>query len=102
MYVTQCVCCLHQLFHSLRFIHRLLKMQITFLEFFEVLLGSAEVKCSQVSEGLKGHMPSGPDAEAGCDLTETEASESIVQTTNTGSQEVRSFLKSPPLVHLTL
>lgn len=54
----------------------LFKTQITFLEFFEVLLGSAEVKCSQVSEG---HMVSDHD----------EAGESIMQTTNTGSQEVR-------------
>ncbi|XP_034414068.1 radial spoke head 10 homolog B isoform X2 [Cyclopterus lumpus] len=31
-----------------------LDLEITFLEFFEVLLGSAELKCQQVSEGLVG------------------------------------------------
>ncbi|XP_031699771.1 radial spoke head 10 homolog B isoform X1 [Anarrhichthys ocellatus] len=47
-------------------------LQITFLEFFEVLLGSAEVKCQRVSEGLEeGQSASSPDAEAMRDVPET-------------------------------
>ncbi|XP_054455118.1 radial spoke head 10 homolog B isoform X2 [Anoplopoma fimbria] len=42
-----------------------LDLEITFLEFFEVLLGSAEVKCQRVAEGLEeAQSPSSPDAEA--------------------------------------
>ncbi|XP_070708376.1 radial spoke head 10 homolog B [Pempheris klunzingeri] len=50
-----------------------LDLEITFLEFFEVLLGSAEVKCQQASEGLEeGQSLSSPAAEARKDLPETE------------------------------
>ncbi|XP_068439646.1 radial spoke head 10 homolog B isoform X2 [Clinocottus analis] len=48
--------------------------EITFLEFFEVLLGSAEVKCQQVSEGLvEGQSPSSLPAEARTDAPEVTA-----------------------------
>lgn len=72
-------------------------LQITFLEFFEVLLGSTEVKCQQVSVGQEGQSLSSPK-----DPHEGEASEKILQTTNSPSQSVRFFLE--PLmtsVHLT-
>lgn len=61
----------------------LVLLQITFLEFFEVLLGSAEVKCQQVSEGPEeGQGLSGHDTEAW----------STLHTTNSPFQSVRSFL----------
>ncbi|KAI3365588.1 hypothetical protein L3Q82_010663 [Scortum barcoo] len=64
-----------------------LDMEITFLEFFEVLLGSAEVKCQQVSESLEeGQSLSSPDAES-----MREHSQKILQTTNSPSQLVRPF-----------
>ncbi|XP_074475407.1 radial spoke head 10 homolog B isoform X2 [Sebastes fasciatus] len=76
-----------------------LDLEITFLEFFEVLLGSAEVKCQQVSEGLEeeeGPSPSSPDAEARRDLPpEVEAIEEISQTTNSPSQAVVAPVNSP-------
>ncbi|XP_059180370.1 radial spoke head 10 homolog B isoform X2 [Centropristis striata] len=56
-----------------------LDLEITFLEFFEVLLGSAEVKFQQVSEGLKeSRSPSCPDTEARRDLPKVEARENIL------------------------
>lgn len=65
-------------------------LQITFLEFFEVLLGSAEVKCPQVSDALEvGLSLSSPDARKQIALAEMEASEKILQPTDT-SQPVRS------------
>ncbi|KAM3592760.1 uncharacterized protein V6R79_024628 [Siganus canaliculatus] len=45
-----------------------LDLEITFLEFFEVLLGSAEVKCQQVSETLEGKS----DIEPRIELPQTE------------------------------
>lgn len=72
-------------------------LQITFLEFFEVLLGSTEVKCRQVSVGQEGQSLSSPK-----DLHEGEASEKILEITNSPSQSVRLFLE--PLMtsaHLT-
>jgi len=46
-------------------------LQVTFLEFFEVLLGSAEVKCQLVPEGpVGGGSPSSPDGEAGREAPE--------------------------------
>ncbi|XP_044034895.1 radial spoke head 10 homolog B isoform X2 [Siniperca chuatsi] len=71
-------------------------LEITFLEFFEVLLGSAEVKCQPVSEGQEeGQLLSSPDAEARRDLPEAEASEKILQTTNSPSQSVAAPVNSP-------
>ena len=56
----------HSCPHSLSFfLSPLLVFQITFLEFFEVLLGSAEVKCQQVS-------PSSAETKARSDLPEVE------------------------------
>uniref|UniRef100_UPI0037E89E2D radial spoke head 10 homolog B n=1 Tax=Semicossyphus pulcher TaxID=241346 RepID=UPI0037E89E2D len=63
-----------------------LDLEITFLEFFEVLLGSAEVKCQQVSAGLEEQSISSPDAEDRRDLPEVEAGEKILQTNNSPSQ----------------
>nr|XP_046234189.1 radial spoke head 10 homolog B isoform X2 [Scatophagus argus] len=65
-------------------------LEITFLEFFEVLLGSAEVKCQQVSEGLEeGQSPSNTDTEARNDLP-AEVNENILQTTNSLSQSMET------------
>lgn len=51
-------------------------LQITFLEFFEVLLGCAEVTCEQVSETLKEyHRVSGSNTETRKDSPEVEVSE---------------------------
>ncbi|XP_039643225.1 radial spoke head 10 homolog B isoform X2 [Perca fluviatilis] len=95
-----------------------LDLEITFLEFFEVLLGSAEVKCQPVSEDLElkgqpvyedlevkgqpvsegleeGQSPSSPDTEARRDLPEVEASENIFQTLNSPSQSVAAPVNSP-------
>ncbi|XP_047465941.1 radial spoke head 10 homolog B isoform X2 [Mugil cephalus] len=61
-------------------------LEITFLEFFEVLLGCAEVKCQQVSEALGEDRPqSGSDPEARMDLPEAGAREEIMQTTDSSS-----------------
>ncbi|XP_030256148.1 radial spoke head 10 homolog B [Sparus aurata] len=62
-----------------------LDLEITFLEFFEVLLGSTEVKCQQVSVGQEGQSLSSPK-----DPHEGEASEKILQTTNSPSQSNQS------------
>ena len=71
-------------------------LQITFLEFFEVLLGSTEVKCQQVSVSQEGQSLPSPK-----DLPEGEASEKILQTTDSPAQ-VRLFLEPlMPSVHLT-
>uniref|UniRef100_A0A8C2ZBM5 Radial spoke head 10 homolog B n=1 Tax=Cyclopterus lumpus TaxID=8103 RepID=A0A8C2ZBM5_CYCLU len=71
--------------------HLLWMFKITFLEFFEVLLGSAELKCQQVSEGLVG----------GQSPPRRDAPEVIY--TNSPSQWVRSFfeplLTSAPVTH---
>ncbi len=65
-------------------------LQITFLEFFEVLVGSAGVKCQLVSESLEEcQMLSSPKAEARTDLPEGENRE----TKSSPFQSVRSFLK---------
>ncbi|XP_065805550.1 radial spoke head 10 homolog B [Labrus bergylta] len=56
-----------------------LDLEITFLEFFEVLLGSAEVKCQQVCVGLEeeeGRSSLSPDTEAMRDL-KLEAGENM-------------------------
>nr|XP_020471525.1 radial spoke head 10 homolog B2 isoform X2 [Monopterus albus] len=53
-----------------------LEQEITFLEFFEVLLGCAEVKCQQVSEGLEESLPRS-NTEARKGLPEVEASHSV-------------------------
>ncbi|XP_056286419.1 radial spoke head 10 homolog B [Pseudoliparis swirei] len=51
-----------------------LDLEVTFLEFFEVLLGSAEVKCQLVPEGpVGGGSPSSPDGEAGREAPEVAA-----------------------------
>ncbi|XP_037320431.2 radial spoke head 10 homolog B isoform X2 [Pungitius pungitius] len=49
-----------------------LDMEITFLEFFEVLLGSAEATCQRGPDGPGGGMssPPGPEAEATEDVTQ--------------------------------
>lgn len=71
-------------FHCIPFVvvpHYLL--QITFLEFFEVLLGSAEVKCPQVSEALEGGQTrSSLDSEARRNLPDVAVSGKILQTSN--------------------
>ncbi|XP_034563475.1 radial spoke head 10 homolog B isoform X2 [Notolabrus celidotus] len=51
-----------------------LDLEITFLEFFEVLLGSAEVKCQQVSGSLEEE---GLETEVRRDLHESEAIEKM-------------------------
>ncbi|XP_073346399.1 radial spoke head 10 homolog B [Pagrus major] len=61
-----------------------LDLEITFLEFFEALLGSAEVKCQQVSVGQE----EGQSLFSPKDLPEGEASEKILQTTNSPSQSI--------------
>ncbi|XP_076615381.1 radial spoke head 10 homolog B [Chaetodon auriga] len=67
-----------------------LDLEMTFLEFFEVLLGSAEVKCQQVSGGLEeGGALSSPDTKARRDVPVVEAKEKILQTTNSTSQSTR-------------
>ncbi|XP_051273709.1 radial spoke head 10 homolog B isoform X2 [Dicentrarchus labrax] len=49
-------------------------LEITFLEFFDVLLSSAEVKCQRVSEGLEeGQLLSSPDAGSRRDIPEVTA-----------------------------
>ncbi|KAM8729017.1 radial spoke head 10 homolog B isoform 3-T3 [Acanthopagrus schlegelii] len=58
-----------------------LDLEITFLEFFEVLLGSTEVKCQQVSVSQEGRSLPSPK-----DLPEGEASEKILQTTDSPAQ----------------
>ncbi|XP_036937569.1 radial spoke head 10 homolog B isoform X2 [Acanthopagrus latus] len=58
-----------------------LDLEITFLEFFEVLLGSTEVKCQQVSVSQEGQSLPSPK-----DLPEGEASEKILQTTDSPAQ----------------
>ncbi|XP_008300148.1 radial spoke head 10 homolog B, partial [Stegastes partitus] len=70
-----------------------LDLQITFLEFFEVLLGCAEVKCQQTSEVLEeGRRPlSGCDSEARRDVPEGEASEEMMQTINSPSLSSEDF-----------
>ncbi|CAJ1080725.1 radial spoke head 10 homolog B isoform X1 [Xyrichtys novacula] len=51
-----------------------LDLEITFLEFLEVLLGSAEVKCKQVSGGSEKE---GAETEAGRDGCKVEAGEKV-------------------------
>ncbi|GLD57584.1 radial spoke head 10 homolog B2 [Lates japonicus] len=64
-----------------------LDLEITFLEFFEVLLGCAEVKCQRVSESLEKHQSlSGSNTGISRDLPEVQASEKILQTTSNPSQ----------------
>ncbi|KAM9336614.1 radial spoke head 10 homolog B [Symphorus nematophorus] len=64
-----------------------LDLEITFLEFFEVLLGSAAVKFQQVSEGLEeGRSLSSPNTQARRDLPEVEAGKKILETTKSPSQ----------------
>ena len=76
-------------------------LQITFLEFFEVLLGCAEVKCQQISEGLEESLsPSSTEAEATRNSPKEEASEKNLPTTNSPPPTVRSSFK--PLDFLSL
>ncbi|TKS90032.1 Radial spoke head 10 -like protein B [Collichthys lucidus] len=70
--------------HVLSNLSSCLDQEITFLEFFEVLLGSAEVKY-QVSESQS---LSSPDTHDRRDVPELEASESILQTTSSPSQSM--------------
>ncbi|XP_035469851.1 radial spoke head 10 homolog B isoform X2 [Scophthalmus maximus] len=65
-----------------------LNLEITFLEFFEVLLCCAEVKCQQVSKSPEeSHSLSRSDDEAG-DLSEAEDSEKILQTASSLGQSM--------------
>ncbi|XP_069012056.1 radial spoke head 10 homolog B isoform X1 [Embiotoca jacksoni] len=64
-----------------------LNMEITFLEFFEVLLGSAVVKCQQVE---RGRLLSRSDMEAGSEPAEVEDSEKTVLTTSSSFQSAGS------------
>ncbi|XP_042364204.1 radial spoke head 10 homolog B [Plectropomus leopardus] len=66
-----------------------LDLQMTFLEFFEVLLGSAEVKCRQVVS--EGDEKSSRDSEARRDLHEVEATENTLQKTKRLSQSVATM-----------
>ncbi|XP_049418565.1 radial spoke head 10 homolog B isoform X2 [Epinephelus fuscoguttatus] len=73
-----------------------LDLEITFLEFFEVLLGSAEVKCQQVSEHLEeSKSSSSPEAEARRNQPEVESNENMLQTANSSTQSVAASLSSP-------
>ncbi|KAG8009050.1 Radial spoke head 10-like protein B [Nibea albiflora] len=72
-----------------------LDLEITFLEFFEVLLGSAGAKCQQVSQSQS---LSSPDTHARRDLPELEASEKISQSTGSPSQ---SMVKSGDAAELS-
>uniref|UniRef100_A0A3Q1F4A4 Radial spoke head 10 homolog B n=1 Tax=Acanthochromis polyacanthus TaxID=80966 RepID=A0A3Q1F4A4_9TELE len=64
-----------------------LGLEITFLEFFEVLLGCAEVKCQQVSEVLEEDGPlARSDSEAMTHQPEMEASEEMMNATMSPSQ----------------
>ncbi|KAF0025234.1 hypothetical protein F2P81_022115 [Scophthalmus maximus] len=68
--------------------HLLWMFKITFLEFFEVLLCCAEVKCQQVSKSPEeSHSLSRSDDEAG-DLSEAEDSEKILQTASSLGQSM--------------
>lgn len=70
-------------------------LQITFLEFFEVLLGCAEVTCEQVSETVKeDHRVFGSNTETRKDSPEVEVSEEMIQTKNSPFQLVRSCLNA--------
>lgn len=70
-------------------------LQITFLEFFEVLLGCAEVSCEQVSETLKeDHRVSGSNTETKKDSPEVDVSEEMIQTKKSPFQLVRSCLNA--------
>uniref|UniRef100_A0A668ALE6 Radial spoke head 10 homolog B n=1 Tax=Myripristis murdjan TaxID=586833 RepID=A0A668ALE6_9TELE len=71
-----------------------LDLEITFLEFFEVLLGCAEVKCQQVVESSQeDRRQSSPEPEARRDSPVHEtSSSSTLQTTSCTSQSVRFFL----------
>nr|XP_040031738.1 LOW QUALITY PROTEIN: radial spoke head 10 homolog B [Gasterosteus aculeatus aculeatus] len=66
-----------------------LDVEITFLEFFEVLLGSAEVTCQRGSEALGGGLssPSGPEAEASERVTETRKSNDAAETSTDQNAE---------------
>ncbi|XP_027145452.1 radial spoke head 10 homolog B isoform X2 [Larimichthys crocea] len=77
--------------HVLSNLSSCLDQEITFLEFFEVLLGSAEVKY-QVSESQS---LSSPDTHARRDVPELEASENILQTTSSPSQSLAAPVNSP-------
>ncbi|KAM6896889.1 radial spoke head 10 homolog B [Xenentodon cancila] len=62
-------------------------LEITFLEFFEVLLGCAEVTCHQVSDAVGEDMGLHKcDSKAKRDLCEVEAREEEIQATNSYDQ----------------
>ncbi|CAK6978754.1 radial spoke head 10 homolog B [Scomber scombrus] len=72
-----------------------LDLEITFLEFFEALLGSAEVKCQQVSGGLEESLsPSNTEAEATRNSPKEEASEKNLPTTNSPPQTTAAPVNS--------
>ncbi|XP_026171381.1 radial spoke head 10 homolog B isoform X2 [Mastacembelus armatus] len=67
-------------------------LEITFLEFFEVLLGCAKVKCQQVSEGLGQHQSlSTPD---------TEDREDLPKVPDSVNSPVTTEISSPKLVEV--
>ncbi|XP_039991891.1 radial spoke head 10 homolog B [Xiphias gladius] len=69
-----------------------LDLEITFLEFFEVLLGCSEVKSQPASQSLEERRSlSRSNAETRTDLAEVEASEKVLQTTSSPSQSIQKF-----------
>ncbi|KAK9530620.1 hypothetical protein VZT92_012109 [Zoarces viviparus] len=75
-----------------------LDLEIIFLEFFEVLVGSAEVKCQRVPEGLEeDQSASSPDAEARRDVPEVISK----QITNSPSQSVAAPVNCPITAELS-
>ncbi|XP_042253441.1 radial spoke head 10 homolog B isoform X1 [Thunnus maccoyii] len=78
-----------------------LDLEITFLEFFEALLGCAEVKCQQVSEGLEESLsPSSAEAEATRNSQKEEASEKTLLTANSPPQMISSVQMAAPVSSL--
>ncbi|XP_038590869.1 radial spoke head 10 homolog B isoform X2 [Micropterus salmoides] len=71
-------------------------LEITFLEFLEVLVGSAEVKCQPISEGHKeeGQLLSSPDAEARRDLPETGKSLDTAESSTTQDVDSQRDVKN--------
>ncbi|XP_071402286.1 radial spoke head 10 homolog B [Centroberyx affinis] len=72
-----------------------LDLEITFLEFFEALLGCAEVQCQQVETPQEGQSQSSPDTEARRDSPVQEASESGLPTPSCPSQSAAAPVNSP-------
>ncbi|XP_076007979.1 radial spoke head 10 homolog B [Genypterus blacodes] len=69
-----------------------LDQEITFMEFFEVLLGSAEVKCQQEVEGQKSQSRSDPETRGG--LPDGEDGESDTHTASCVSLQVEAPVNS--------